>query len=243
MPSYRLDLAYDGTGFRGYARQDGQRTIQGELEDALRTLLGVLPSTAVAGRTDSGVHARGQVVSFDNDRELDGPQLSRSLNGILGPEIAVTKVGRVDDGFSARFSATFRRYRYQMSQAETADPLTRNQIWNVGRRLDIAGIRAVAAAIVGEHDFSAFCRSGEGKSNIRRVEEARWDEGDDLLTFWIMANAFCHQMVRSLVGLAYDVGRGFTPVDAISEIIESGDRSRVVTVAPPHGLTLWEVGY
>jgi tRNA pseudouridine38-40 synthase len=243
MPSYRLELAYDGTGFRGYARQDGQRTIQGELEGALKTLLGDPVSSAVAGRTDSGVHARGQVVSFDTDRELDGPQIARSLNGILGPEIAVRKLARVDDGFSARFSATFRRYRYQMSQAETADPLARNHVWHVGRRLDLVGMRAVAAAIVGEHDFSAFCRSVEGKSNIRRVEEALWDEEDDLLTFWIMANAFCHQMVRSLVGLAYDVGRGFTPVDSISEIIESGDRSRVVTVAPPHGLTLWEVGY
>lgn len=243
MPVYRLDLAYDGTGFRGYARQDGQRTIQGELEDALRTLLGVSPSTAVAGRTDAGVHARGQVVSFDTDHELDGPQLARSLNGILGPEIAVSKVTRVDDGFSARFSATFRRYRYQLSQAETGDPLARNQVWNVGRRLDLAGMRALAEAIAGEHDFSAFCRSVEGKSNIRLVDEARWDEEDDLLTFWIKANAFCHQMVRSLIGLAYDVGRGFTPADSISEIIESEDRSRVVTVAPPHGLTLWEVGY
>jgi len=243
MPSYRLDLAYDGTGFRGYARQDGQRTVQGELEDALGILLGVAPLTAVAGRTDAGVHAHGQVVSFDTDGELDGPQLARSLNGILGPEIAVSKVARVEDGFSARFWATYRRYRYQLSQAESVDPLARNQVWNVGRRLDVAGMRAVAAAIVGEHDFSAFCRSVEGKSNVRRVEETWWDEGDDLLTFWIGANAFCHQMVRSLVGFAYDVGRGFTAVDSISEIIESGDRSRVVTVAPPHGLTLWEVGY
>ncbi len=243
MPVYRLDLAYDGTGFHGYARQDGQRTIQGELEAALQTLLGVSPSTAVAGRTDSGVHAHGQVVSFDTDHEVDGPQIARSLNGILGPEIAVSAVTPVEDGFSARFSATFRRYRYQMSQAENVDPLARNQVWNVGRRLDMAGMRAVAAAVVGEHDFSAFCRSVEGKSNTRRVDEARWDEGDDLLTFWIRANAFCHQMVRSIVGLAYDVGRGFTAADAITEIIESGDRSRVVTVAPPHGLTLWEVGY
>lgn len=243
MPSYRLDLAYDGTGFHGYARQEGQRTVQGELEAALLSLLGALPPTAVAGRTDAGVHARGQVVSFETEQELDGRQVARSLNGILGPEVAVASVAHVEDGFSARFSATFRRYRYQISLASAADPLDRHHQWQVGRQLDIAAVQDVAAAVLGEHDFSAFCRNVEGKSNVRRVDEARWDEDDDLLTFWIQANAFCHQMVRSVVGLAYDVGRGFTKADSIAEIVESGDRSRVVTVAPPHGLTLWEVGY
>jgi tRNA pseudouridine38-40 synthase len=243
MPVYRLDLAYDGSGFRGYARQDGQRTIQGELETALGSLLGVVPSLAVAGRTDAGVHARGQVVSFEVAHEIDGSALTRSLRGILGPEFAVSAVTLVEDGFSARFSATFRHYRYQISQASAGDPLNRHQVWNVSRELDVAAMRQVATAVVGEHDFSAFCRSVEGKSNIRRVDEARWEEADNLLTFWIRANAFCHQMVRSLVGLAYDVGRGFTVADSIIEIVESGDRGRVVTVAPPHGLTLWEVGY
>ncbi|MEX1124598.1 MAG: tRNA pseudouridine(38-40) synthase TruA [Acidimicrobiia bacterium] len=243
MPSYRLDLAYDGTGFRGYARQEGQRTIQGELESALGTVLGTTPATAVAGRTDAGVHARGQVVSFGIEDDIDGPQLARSLNGILGPEFSVSGVMRVEDDFSARFSATYRRYRYLMSLAPAGDPLTRHQVWQVGRALDVDAMQAVAAAVIGEHDFGAFCRSMHGKSNVRRVDEALWDPGEELLTFWIQANAFCHQMVRSLVGLAYDVGRGFTPVDSITEIIESGERGRVVTVAPAHGLTLWEVGY
>ncbi len=243
MPVYRLDFAYDGTDFRGYARQNGQRTIQGELEGALGTLLGAVPSTAVAGRTDAGVHARRQVVSFETDQEIDGMQLARSLNGILGPEMAVSEVTRAGGGFNARFSATFRRYRYQISTAAAGDPLERHHVWHVGRQLDIAAMQAVAKAVVGEHDFSAFCRSVEGKSNVRRVEEAHWDEDDDLLTFWIQANAFCHQMVRSVVGFAYDVARGFTSAEAIFEIVDSGDRGRVVTVAPPHGLTLWEVGY
>ena len=243
MPSYRIDLAYDGTGFRGYARQDGQRTIQGVLETALETVLGVMPPTSVAGRTDAGVHARRQVVSFDIERDVDCLQLAKSLNGILGPEIGVSKVRRVEDGFNARFSATFRRYRYLISVSPAGDPLTRHQVWHVGRSLDIGAMEAVAAAVMGEHDFSAFCRSVEGRSNVRVVDEARWDSGEDLLTFWIQANAFCHQMVRSLVGFAYDVGRGFTGVDSIPEIIEAGDRNRIVTVAPAHGLTLWEVGY
>jgi len=243
MPTYRLDLGYDGTGFRGYSRQDGQHTIQGELETALDMILGALPPTSVAGRTDAGVHARGQVVSFDVEGEIDVPRLARSLNGILGPEIAVSAVTEVEDGFNARFSATYRRYRYLMSTTPAGDPLTRHQVWHVGRSLDFGALQAVAAAVVGEHDFSAFCRSVAGKSNVRLVDEARWDSGGDLLTFWIQANAFCHQMVRSLVGFAYDVGRGFTDIESISEIIGTGDRSRVVTVAPPHGLTLWEVGY
>lgn len=243
MPTYRLDLGYDGTGFRGYAHQDGQRTVQGELESALATVLGASTSTAVAGRTDAGVHARGQVVSFEVEAGIDELQLARSLNGILGPEVVVSSLTRAEDGFNARFSATYRRYRYLMALSPAWDPLTRHQVWHVGRSLDIGGMQAVAAAVVGEHDFSAFCRSVEGKSNVRLVDEARWESADNLLTFWIQANAFCHQMVRSLVGFAYDVGRGFTSVGAISEIIEAGDRSPVVTVAPPHGLTLWEVGY
>jgi len=202
-----------------------------------------MPSTSVAGRTDAGVHARSQVVSFEVEGDIDELHLARSLNGILGPEIAVSRVIRVEDDFSARFSATFRRYRYLLSTAPAIDPLTRHQVWHLGRSLDIAAMRAVAAAVLGEHDFSAFCRSVEGRSNVRVVDEARWDSGDDLLTFWIQANAFCHQMVRSLVGFAYDVGRGFIAVDSISEIIEAGDRSRIATIAPAHGLTLWEVGY
>lgn len=242
MSSYRLDLAYDGTGFRGYARQDGQRTVQGELETALETVLGIMPSTSVAGRTDAGVHARGQVVSFEIQEAIDGPQVTRSLNGILGSEIAVSAVTRVDEGFNARYSATYRRYRYLMSTA-TGDPLTHHQVWHVGRALDIGAMRALAAAVLGEHDFSSFCRSVEGKSNVRRVDDVRWDEDEVTLTFWIQANAFCHQMVRSLVGFSYDLGRGFIGVESITEIIEAGDRGRVVTMAPAHGLTLWEVGY
>ncbi|MDP9494491.1 MAG: tRNA pseudouridine(38-40) synthase TruA [Actinomycetota bacterium] len=243
MPSYRLDLAYDGTGFRGYARQDGQRTIQGELETALKAILGTSTPTTVAGRTDAGVHAKGQVVSFEIEQNIDAPQLARSLNGVLGPEISVSDVNRVDDDFNARFSATYRRYRYLVSVALASDPLTRHQVWHVGRSLDIEAMTAVATAVVGEHDFSAFCRSVAGKSNVRLVDEARWESADHLLTFWIQSNAFCHQMVRSLVGFAYDIGRGFTAVDSISEIIDAGDRSRIATIAPPHGLTLWEVGY
>ena len=243
MTTLRLDLAYDGSGFRGYAFQDGLRTVQGDLEAALNTVLGHRVETAVAGRTDAGVHARGQVVSFHVDEEVDLERLGRSLNGIVGPVIAVNSITTVDDGFHARFSAKWRRYRYSMSIGIVPDPLARAFEWHVGSSLDFGGMEATAGEFIGEHDFSAFCRSVEGRTNVRRVDESRWESDGDRLHFWITANAFCQQMVRSIVGLCYDVGRGFTPVGSVREIIESGDRGRVATVAPPHGLTLWEAGY
>ncbi len=243
MTTLRLDLAYDGSGFRGYAFQEGSRTIQGDLEAALKTVLGRSVETAVAGRTDAGVHARGQVVSLQIEEVPDMERLARSLNGIVGPEIAVTAITPADDDFHARFSARWRRYRYTMSTGIAPDPLARAVEWHVGSRLDVGLMEATAAEFAGELDFSAFCRSVEGSSNVRRVEESRWEAEDDRLHFWIRANAFCHQMVRSLVGLCYDVGRGFTPAGSVRDIIDEGDRSRVATVAPAHGLTLWEVGY
>lgn len=243
MPTLRLDLAYDGSGFRGYARQQGQRTVQGELEAALETLIGSTVATAVAGRTDSGVHARRQVVSFAADQDIDPEGLRRSLNGMLGPEIAVIDTRLEEDGFNARFSAKWRRYRYLIDPNLAQDPLTRHLAWHVDRPLDLAAMRSATAAFVGEHDFTSFCRSAEGKSNVRRVEEAVWHESDSFYEFWIQANAFCHQMVRSVVGYLYDVGRGFFEADSAVEVIAARDRSVLATLAPPHGLTLWDVGY
>jgi tRNA pseudouridine38-40 synthase len=207
MPNIRLHLGYDGAGFRGYARQEGKRTVQGELERALGVLLGVAPTTAVAGRTDAGVHARHQVVSFAVEEAVDTAQLTRSLNGILGPEIAVYVTESVEDSFHARHSARWRRYRYRIGTG-VGDPLTRGFTWEVGRRLDVPAMAAAAGAFLGEHDFSSFCRTVEGKSNVRRVDESMVAVDGDLIEFWITANAFCHQMVRSLVGHLYDVGRG-----------------------------------
>jgi tRNA pseudouridine38-40 synthase len=243
MPSLRLDLAYDGSGFRGYARQEGLRTVQGLLEEALEVVLGGKVETSVAGRTDAGVHARGQVVSCRVEGPVDVLRLTRSLNGIVGPEISVMAVSEVAEDFNARFSAVWRRYRYLLSTGVAPDPLRRGFEWHVGPGLDLGAMTSAAGGFIGEHDFSAFCRSVEGSSNVRRVDEARWEAEDGALSFWIKANAFCHQMVRSLVGLCYDVGRGFTPAESVRDIVESGDRARVATVAPPHGLILWEVGY
>lgn len=242
MTRYRLDLSYDGSGFRGYARQEGLRTVQGELETALSTVLGASIESAVAGRTDAGVHARGQVASFDADEPID-KNLMRSLNGIIGPEIAVNAVTVADDDFHARFSARWRRYRYSIDGNPAPDPLERHRMWHVSRSLDVALMRAALAPLVGEHDFSSFCRKIDDKTNVRTVTEARWEESGRRLDLWIQANSFCQQMVRSIVGYCYDVGRGFSRVETTDEVIAAGDRSSVTTLAPPHGLTLWEVGY
>jgi tRNA pseudouridine38-40 synthase len=243
MPTYRLDLAYDGSGFHGYAAQRGQETVQGALEQALTTLLGASFHTAVAGRTDARVHARGQVVSLVIGRAIDTESTLRSLNGILGPEIAVNRIEPAPDDFHARFSATWRRYRYLLDCGVAPDPLIRAFAWHVGGDVNMNRVRAATRPLIGEHDFSSFCRAVEGRSNVRKVTEARWEEQGDQRAFWIRANSFCHQMVRSVVGHLYDVGRGFADPDSTESVIESRDRSKVATVAPPHGLTLWEVGF
>lgn len=243
MPVYRLDIAYDGSDFRGYARQEGQRTIQEEIDAALATYLKTDVVTSVAGRTDAGVHALGQVVSFEFEREIDLRRARRALDGILGPEVAVMAVGRARDDFNARFSARWRRYRYLLDTSPAANPLTRAYVWNVGRELDVAAMTDAAVALRGEHDFSSFCRAKTGKSNVRTVSELTLDVDRNLLTWWIQANAFCHQMVRSLVGYLYDIGRGFSDGSRVGDVIAARDRGAVATVAPPHGLTLWAVGY
>ncbi|HUG32332.1 MAG TPA: tRNA pseudouridine(38-40) synthase TruA [Acidimicrobiia bacterium] len=243
MTVYRLDISYDGTGFRGYARQDGVRTVQEELETALSTYLRSPVSTSVAGRTDAGVHARRQVISFQHDGEIDLTRLPRAVNGIIGPEVSVLGVFAAPDDFNARYSAVWRRYRYQMDMRPVPDPLNRHVVWHVGKPLDLGTMTASAEVLVGEHDFSSFCRAVEGKSNVRRLTELSLAESDGRLDFWVQANAFCHQMVRSMVGYLYDVGRGFSDGSRVAEVIEARDRSTVATVAPAHGLILWDVGY
>lgn len=245
MPVFRLDLSYDGSGFRGYAKQPGVRTVQGELEAALARVIGGPVKTAVAGRTDSGVHAHGQVVSFQLDAEIDTNRVIRSMNAFLGGEVVVSSVRVVDDDFNARFSAKSRTYRYLMSLASEPDPLSRHYVWHVTTHVDLELMKATAATFVGTHNFGSFCRSAPGKSNVRRVELSEWVEAQTL-EFWITANAFCHQMVRSLVGFCYDVGRGHIQFEEVAPIMERGHRSGVGpvgTVAPAHGLTLWAVGY
>lgn len=243
MPVVRLDLSYDGSGFHGFARQSEVRTVQGELEQALSRVLGRRYETTGAGRTDRGVHARHQVVSFPVEEVPDLDRLRRSLDGILGGEVSVWSAAEAEDGFDARFSPTWRSYRYFVDPRPAADPLTRTWVWHLGREVDLPAMERAAAALVGEHDFASFCRRRPGATTVRKVLEAAWSREGDRVVFEVRARAFCHQMVRSLVGLCVDVGLGRVGAATVPDVIAARDRRTVGTVAPPHGLVLWEVGF
>jgi tRNA pseudouridine38-40 synthase len=239
---YRLDLAYDGAGFRGWARNAGVASVQETIEDALETILGGSVTLSVAGRTDAGVHARGQVASFSFDGALDAEATLRSLRGMLGPEISVRELTAADGEFDARFSASWRRYRYFIDESGFPDPLNRGWVWHLGEQLDIDAMNQAAAALIGPHDFASLCRAAEGRSTERTVDAAGWRRSG-LLVYEVTAGAFCHQMVRSMVALCVDVGRGKVAAHAVPGILEARDRNAARGVAPPHGLVLWEVGY
>lgn len=244
MPAYRLDLSYDGAGFRGYARQADVRTVQGELERAISTLAGEPVDTVCAGRTDAGVHAAHQVVSFALDQAIEPDELRRRVDGMVGDEIAVLDVVLVDAGFSARFDARSRSYRYLVLGRNVGDPLRRHHVWHVTHRLDTAAMNQAAQHYVGEHDFASFCRRAEGRTTVRNVLAAGWTEPEpNLHQFDVTALAFCHQMVRSLVAVCVEVGRGRLSPDEVPAIIEAKDRNAARGAAPPHGLTLWRVEY
>ena len=242
MAVVRLDLAYDGSGFHGFARQGDQRTVQGEIEKAVERVLGVRHETTGAGRTDAGVHARHQIVTFETDELPDIDRLRRALDGLLGPEISVWGAAHAPDGFDARFSPTWRAYRYFIDPREATDPITRSWVWHLGRRLDVEAMKRAASGIIGVHDFASFCRQRPGATTEREVLAAGWESEGPRVVFRVRARAFCHQMVRSLVGFGVDVGLGRVLPDSVAGVIAARDRQAVGTVAPPHGLTLWEVG-
>ncbi|HSJ26973.1 MAG TPA: tRNA pseudouridine(38-40) synthase TruA [Acidimicrobiia bacterium] len=244
MPRYRLDLAYDGSDFHGFARQPGGvRTVAGVLEEALGRVFRQDVSLVVAGRTDTGVHARHQVVSFDADREVDTGQVRRAVSSMLGPEVVAVRCVVAEPGFSARFDAVARTYRYHLLDSEVADPLRRRTVWHVGHALDVAAMDVAAHGFVGDRDFATFCRRREGKGTQRTVHAAGVRRDDDLVVFEIRAKAFCHQMVRSLTGFLVEVGRGRRAADSVAEVLAARDRSVVPSPAPPGGLVLWQVDY
>ncbi len=241
MPTYRLDIAYDGSGFHGYATQPKVRTIQAVLEDALFRITGEV-ETAVAGRTDKGVHASGQVVSFRCGSELDERRALRSLNRQLAPEIAVLSVATVSDDFHARFSATGRRYLYRIVNRLAADPFLAAYAWHYRHALDEEVMNAAVQPLVGEHDFASFCKRSD-QPTVRVVRRVQWSRGGDLVELEIEASAFCHQMVRSVVAASVEVGRGKLPADALGSILAARDRAAGRGAAPPQGLTLVGVEY
>jgi len=241
----RLLVAYDGTGFAGVAPNPGVKTVGGVLATSLERVLRHPVRLQVAGRTDAGVHAWGQVVSFDAAAEgLDLPSLVRAVNRMCNPSVVVREASIVDDGFDARHSAQARRYRYTIVNRAWPDPFLAHVAWHVDQPLDLRAMRAAADPLLGEHDFSSFCRKpkvpdGVAFSMVRRVLDTRWhDLGEGLLRFDIEATAFCQQMVRSIVGTLVEVGLGrFTP-DDIPKMLQAKDRTSAGATAPPHGLWL-----
>jgi tRNA pseudouridine38-40 synthase len=249
----RLDLGYDGTAFAGWAVQPGQRTVQAEVEAALATVLR-LPSVRVtcAGRTDAGVHARGQVVHVDVPSEAYEAQgddhalhaLGRRLAGVLPIDIGVRAVRRAPDGFDARFSPLWRRYAYRVSDdAFGPDPLRRHDVLSHRRTLDVEAMNQAARGLEGEHDFAAYCRQRAGATTLRTLLELRWVREDDLVVATVMADAFCHSMVRALVGASLAVGEGRRDAGWPAQVLAGRQRVPDVLVAPAHGLTLEEVRY
>ncbi|WDZ85331.1 tRNA pseudouridine(38-40) synthase TruA [Micromonospora cathayae] len=246
----RLDVAYDGTGFSGWAAQPERRTVAGVLTATLDLVLGAGTATGltVAGRTDAGVHAAGQVCHLDLPAEVWAAHrgaLLRRLARLLPPDVRVRALTEAPADFDARFSATFRRYEYRVTDAPWgAEPLRRHEVLAWPRPLDLAALNAAAAGLVGEHDFAAYCRRKENATTLREVTRLDWRrDPDGLLVATVQADAFCQAMVRSLVGAMLAVGEGRKPADWPAGLLTRRERSSEVTVAPAHGLTLVAVGY
>jgi tRNA pseudouridine38-40 synthase len=246
----RLDLAYDGAGFHGWARQPGQRTVQQAVEDALGRLLRLDPGPAltVAGRTDAGVHARGQVAHAEVPAAAWDPSAAvalRRLSGLLPPDVRVRAIAPAPPGFDARFSALWRRYSYRVCDDPAAvDPLRRHDTLWYPRPLDLDRMNEAAARCLGEHDFAAFCRRREAATTVRALLELRWERPEaGLAQARVVADAFCHNMVRALAGALLAVGDGSRPPDWLLGVLTAGVRDSAVRVAPPHPLCLEEVRY
>ncbi|MGW2229384.1 tRNA pseudouridine(38-40) synthase TruA [Streptomyces formicae] len=247
----RLDLSYDGKDFSGWAKQkQGQRTVQGEIESALRTVTRSQETyeLTVAGRTDSGVHARGQVAHVDLPESVwaeHGDKLLRRLSGRLPHDVRVWKVAEAPAGFNARFAAVWRRYAYRVTDHPGGvDPLLRSHVLWHDWELDLDAMNAAAETLLGEHDFAAYCKKREGATTIRTLQQLHWVRRDDgILEATVRADAFCHNMVRSLVGAMLFVGDGHRPVEWPAKVLAAGVRDSAVHVVRPHGLTLEEVGY
>ena len=258
MLRIRIDLSYDGTAFSGWAAQPGRRTVEDTLSGALTTIVRSPTPVrlVVAGRTDAGVHARGQVAHADvevahwekvrgrSGRPLEEAAATR-LRGILPPDLTVRRVSVAPDGFDARFSALRRRYLYRICDDPAAlDPLRRFDTVLVRGPLDVAAMDAAARTLLGLHDFAAFCRRREGATTVRTLLDHHWERAaDGTVEATVVADAFCHSMVRALVGAVVPVGEGRLAVHMPRDVLVGGVRDSRVRLMPPHGLSLEEVSY
>ncbi|WP_066905650.1 tRNA pseudouridine(38-40) synthase TruA [Millisia brevis] len=243
---YRLDIAYDGTDFKGWARQPGLRTVCGELERALSLILRQPITLTVAGRTDSGVHADGQVAHMDlADGAIPEPtRLVGRLARMLPPDVRVRAIAPVSPDFDARFSALRRHYRYRLTTAaHGADPLRAREVVGWSHPIDRDALDRASARLIGLHDFAAFCRRREGATTVRDLQDFAWESDGDLLTARVVADAFCWSMVRSLVGAVLTVAGGRRPVEWIDGLLAAREREGAIPVAPARGLSLVGVDY
>lgn len=249
----RLLVSYHGASFHGFAANPGVDTVAGTLQQALQRTVRAPVDMVGAGRTDAGVHAWGQVVSLRSPTSVDLQTLVRRVNAQCAPRLVVRRAEWAPDTFDARFSARWRRYRYTIVNRPVADPFRTDTAWHVERPISLSAVRLASDVLIGEHDFSSFCRRPKGDpeaSLVRRILDAHWTVLDDdrsaeggLLRFEITGTAFCHQMVRSIVGSLVEVGVGKRRPSDMGAMLRARDRSAAGQVAPPHGLCLWEVGY
>lgn len=247
----RLDLAYDGTDFHGWAAQPGLRTVQDELETAIATLTRQPReevAVTVGGRTDAGVHARGQVVHVDVPTDLAPRITARRVTGVLArraPDVVVHEAREVPAAFDARFSALRRRYEYRVRGAGVRrDPLTARFTADVPRPLDLAAMQEASQSLTGLRDFTTFCKAREGATAVRELQVFAWRETDDgAFAATIAADAFCHSMVRALVGAVVAVGSGRISPAGLTDLLEARERTSRFTVMPAHGLSLEEISY
>jgi tRNA pseudouridine38-40 synthase len=242
--SFRLDIEYDGSAFSGWARQPGKRTVQAELETALETVLRQSVDLTVAGRTDAGVHAWGQVASFELASAAP-PDLKRRLNGLTPHDIAVTGVAPAPAGFDARADASSRSYCYRLFTRRPSSPFERGRALWWPHRIDREGLDACAAALLGRHDFTAFTPTQTEHVHFTRVvHAAAWaDLPGDILTFRVTADAFMRNMVRILVGTMLEVASSRRTVESFTALLSGAERPEAGETAPPHGLYLESVSY
>jgi tRNA pseudouridine38-40 synthase len=248
MRTLKLTLAYDGAAYCGWQRQPGAPTVQGAIEDALARITGARPLTVGAGRTDAGVHALGQVASFETHSPLETAVIGRALNGVLPDDIVVLGVAEAPAGFSARRDARSKRYRYVLHDGPLPDVFRRRYCWHDRRRLDAAAMHEAAQALVGEHDFASFQSAGSPRrSTVRRVLELtvrrREPPDEHFVDVEIEADGFLYNMVRAIVGTLVEVARGRRDADWPTQVLAARDRSAAGTTAPPQGLFLVRVTF